>query len=78
MIRTVLVLYWAAILLGLTVLVTQILWPLWKGIPLFPWVRNRQVDVELTRARGEEELDQRREELDKIAVGRRRRNIREV
>ncbi len=78
MIRTVIVLYWGAILLFATVLVTQILIPLWKGTPLFPWVRTRQVDVELTRARGEEELDQRREELDKIAVGRRRRTIREV
>lgn len=57
MVRTVVILYWATIIVGLAVILTQILLPTFTGRPLFPLLRQKRRSLETEAANTREELD---------------------
>lgn len=57
--KTVVVLYWAVVIIGSALVVTQIIIPAINGRPLFPLLRKQNLELEGELAKVQEERDQR-------------------
>lgn len=75
MIRTVVVLYWTVLIIGLAIIATQIILPAIQGRPFFPLLRPRVRNTEtaIAVAREEQDLAEQQAELERITAGTMRR-----